>query len=323
MRYVGILVVFGCLVACHVPEQARFVSGAYEVQELDYGRCYRRLGKVATATGSLPPSNLSLDVAGEADGALAASAGSAGYRVAFPDLGFDIDVNVLWAGMAAHGNVWLAQNSQIGVAVAEGEDRRLMPGFFYGLDLRSYRSLVFVIDTSEKMCARKREPGPYGSWVQGPGRFSGKYPQVNDEALDHVVAAIAGMPLDRILSLVTSDRTIRHLVPKATAAGRQLAMEWACSLPCGGDTALGLALLRALEEKPEVIVLISNGGIAPVELFPDAAERQKFMLPMVVDPLSVLESAEWTVPIIAAALPGGEQRMRRIAELSGGAFVGL
>jgi hypothetical protein len=229
------------------------------------------------------------------------------YKVDIAGLGtFDVAIHAR-GGVEIDG-VSVAADARIGVAVAPPALRpRPVPGFVFGVDLRPYRHIVFVVDNTADMCAPT---------TAGGSRV------VLDDVIDQVIASLAGLPIDRELSLVAASGKVRQLVPRGGDAGRRVAMEWTCGLLCEGDSSMTLALVRAFDEHPDVVVLLSNGAMprpdhnGRVGAMPDLAS-------IAADPADAIARMEWTAPVIAVDVGHGvyRDRLLAIANATGGSYV--
>jgi hypothetical protein len=203
--------------------------------------------------------------------------------------------------------VSVAADARIGVAVVAPELRaRPVPGFVFGVDLRAYRHIV-VVDNTADMCeftdsAHKRV--------------------ILDDVIDQVISSLAGLPLDRRVSLVAASGNVRQLITTDGDDGRRIAMEWTCGLICEGDSSMTLALVRAFDERPDVVVLLSNGAMPPFEhngsvrTLPDLAS-------LASDPADAVTRIEYSAPVIAIDVGHGanRDRLQRIAHATGGVYV--
>lgn len=175
-------------------------------------------------------------------------------------------------------------------------------GFFFGVDLRAYKKIAFVVDAGGTMCTAS--PG-----VVLP----------IDRTTDQLVAAIAGLPSDTEVVMLGTASGVRELVPASGPDGRRAAMQWTCNLFCSGDTSLAIALLDAFAEQPDVVVVASTDGAAlssgANERYLDVDSQLYF-----ADPERVLDRVGATVPIIAIDLGRGPH-LAAIAEKTGGVVV--
>jgi hypothetical protein len=176
-------------------------------------------------------------------------------------------------------------------------------GFLFGVDLRPYKRIAFVIDSGGAMCTV--EPG-----VALP----------IDRATDQLIAAISGLPAETSFVLLGTASGIRELVPAAGDNGRRAAMQWSCNLFCSGDTSLAMALLDAFAEQPEVVVVLSTDGASYLSGQQDRGRERDLQL-FATDPERVLDRVAGAVPIIAIDLGRGSPHLAAIAAKTGGIVV--
>jgi hypothetical protein len=290
MRRVALLAL---LAACVSPSRARYLGGGYasleDSAEID-NACRRRVAQtaiepreatpvtVAPPPVAAPPAQVSTAAGGE----LTVDAGPLGrLRV------------VVRAPLAA--TVPLAQ--------LEAPPPQPVRGFLFGVDLRPYKRIAFVIDSGGAMCTV--EPGAA---------------MPIDRATDQLIAAISGLPVETSFVLLGTASGVRELVPAPGDNGRRAAMQWACNLFCSGDTSLAMALLDAFAEQPEVVVVLSTDGASYLSGQQDRGRERDLQL-YATDPERVLERVAGAVPIIAIDLGHGSAHLAAIAEKTGGIVV--
>jgi hypothetical protein len=187
------------------------------------------------------------------------------------------------------------------------EHRRTILGFVYGIDLRPYRKIAFVVDAGAQMC------------TVGASSL-GNPPLPIDEASEQLVAALAGLPAATDVVMLATSSGIRTFVPQPGASGRRAAMQWTCSLFCASDTSLAMALLTAFGEQPDVVVVLSNTGDAVAPL--DHSTRELDLQLYHADPAKVLDRVVGAVPVIAVDLARTPSTtLAVIAERTGGIHV--
>lgn len=321
------------LASCIAPETARFYGGYWSASEIDNRACHARAGSVQLVTpgGDAPPA-LVLEPS-PSDRSVAPSpppapppagrpapppppqapppqpstSANGTYKVDIAGLGsFDVAIHAQ-AGAELEG-VSVAADARIGVAVVAPALRpRPVPGFVFGVDLRPYRHIVIVVDNTADMCeftdsAHKRV--------------------ILDDVIDQVIASLSGLPLDHRVSLVAASGNVRQLITSDGDDGRRIAMEWTCGLICEGDSSMTLALVRAFDERPDAVVLLSNGAMPPFEhngsvrTLPDLAS-------IASDPADAIARMEYNAPVIAIDVGRGanRDRLQRIAHATGGVYV--
>lgn len=134
------------------------------------------------------------------------------------------------------------------------EDRGVteqIPGFVAGVDLRPYRRIAFIADTSGFMCDYPACPdGGWGRNIPAP------LLQVMGDQID---AAVSGLRPDQwfVVYVGSARRELRFL--PASAEGRELAGQLVRGQVCSGSRGVRGQLLRALEDAPDVIVLLTDG----------------------------------------------------------------
>lgn len=284
------LAILVVLAACVSPSRARYLGGGYasleDSAEID-SACRRRVAQTAiepreaTSLAVAAPVATATPVA--TGGELTVDAGPLGrLRV------------VVRAPLAA--TVPLAQ--------LELPPPQPVRGFLFGVDLRPYKRIAFVIDSGGAMCAA--EPGAA---------------LPIDRATDQLIAAISGLPAQTSFVLLGTASGVRELVPAPGDNGRRAAMQWSCNLFCSGDTSLAMALLDAFAEQPEVVVVLSTDGASYLSGQTDR-DRELDLQLYATDPERVLERVAGAVPIIAIDLGRAPSpHLAAIAEKTGGLVV--
>ncbi len=323
------------LASCVAPETARFYGGYWAASEIDNRACHARAGSVQLVTpgGDTPPALVLAPPPADPpvasppapgpqsrpmpppppppapppQGPPPSAIGGATYKVDIAGIGsFDVAVHAQ-AGAELEG-VSVAADARIGVAVVAPELRpRPVPGFVFGVDLRPYRHIVVVVDNTADMCVFT---SPDHKRV------------LLDDVIDQVITSLSGLPFDRRVSLVAASGNVRQLIASEDDNGRRTAMEWTCGLICEGDSSMTLALVRAFDERPDVVVLLSNGVMPPFEhngsvrTLPDLAS-------IASDPAEAITRMEYTSPVIAIDIGRGVQRdrLQQIAHATGGVYV--
>lgn len=312
-----VLACIALTVSCVSPSRARFLGGGYvsveEASDVD-AVCRARVAaarvepmerlQLAAPTAPVTSSGAGSGASaseGAAEGA-ADVAGGASYTLDGGPLG-QLRVDVRGAlGLGAAGTV----EAPPPVAFAQLAVPAPTPvrGFLYGVDLRVYRKIVFIVDAGGDMCST---PGAGGK------------PPI-DVAADELIAAISGLPSDTEFLMMSTAAAVRTFAPGAGDDGRRAAMQWTCNLFCIADTSLSVALLDAFGERPDVVVVLSTNGAAYQSgQGKDYLDRDLQL--SFVDPANVLERVSGSVPVIAVDLGRGSPHLAAIAERTGGVVV--
>ena len=139
------------------------------------------------------------------------------------------------------------------IRVLDDRTARLqVPGFLSGVDLRPYRRIAFIADTSAHMC-NDYQACPESAWKFGP-------PAPALKAMgDQIDAAAAGLPADQVFFVIAGDasRTMRYAA--ITPTGRSLAGQFVRGQICSGQRGVRGLFARALDDAPDVIVLLTDG----------------------------------------------------------------
>lgn len=210
------------------------------------------------------------------------------------------------------------------------EDRGVaqqIPGFVAGVDLRPYRRIAFIADTSGYMCDYPACPdGGWGRNIPAP------LLQVMGDQID---AAVSGLRPDQWFAVYAgaARRGLRFL--PASAQGRGLAGQFVRGQVCSGIRGVRRQVLDALADSADAIVLFTDGHpqrrehdryerdyencqVAPSILFcyvDDATEA--------VD-LQRLADGRPLPPVITVSLTRHDATwLRNLAEATGGVHVDL
>ena len=192
-------------------------------------------------------------------------------------------------------------------------------GFVYGVDVRAYRSIVFVVNVANhEMCDFERDPPESFSPPAEPSRLNAVGAQLR--------AGLRGLAPDARFSIIaTGGSQVAHFYPD-TSGGRAVAEHLVGALLCQGvgTGTLTWALMRAFAAHPEVIVLLGDslGEITP-ELRARVVQEAPELMPTAADPLAMVAHlpANHRVPVIAVALGRGGRDLEKLALLTGGSFV--
>jgi hypothetical protein len=134
------------------------------------------------------------------------------------------------------------------------------------------------------------------------------------------VAALAGLPPDTDITLMSTAASVRMMHPMPGDDGRRAAMQWTCNLFCIADTSLSVALLDAFSERPDVVVVLStNGGALQGGQSANVLDRDLQL--SYTDPEKILERISGAIPVIAVDLGPGSGHLAAIAQLTGGVVV--
>jgi hypothetical protein len=298
---------------CVSPSRARYLGGGYASLEDSSdieGACRARVGAAQLAPLSrielAVPSTPALSTAqvpASADGTVTAGASAqSSYVLDGGPLG-QLRVDVRGAlGLRVDASV-NAPAPPVAFAQIATPPPSPVRGFLFGVDLRVYRKIAFIVDAGGDMCTAS----------------SGQRAPV-DRAADHLVAALTGLPPDTEITLMSTAGAVRMLHPLPGDDGRRAAMQWTCNQFCIADTSLSVALLDAFSERPDVVVLMStNGGSFNGAQNANMLDRDLQL--SFTDPAKVLERVSGAVPVIAVDLGRGSAHLAAIAELTGGVVV--
>jgi hypothetical protein len=127
-----------------------------------------------------------------------------------------------------------------------------VPGFVGAVDLRAYRRIAFVADTSGYMCA-DYQPCPESAWKFGPPA-----PALKAEG-DQIDAAVAGLRPDQFFVVVGGSAWGAMRFQPVNPPGRALAGQFVRGQVCQGQRGVSNLFARALADAPDVIVLLTDG----------------------------------------------------------------
>lgn len=204
--------------------------------------------------------------------------------------------------------------------------RAQVPGFFGGVDLRGYRRVAFVADTSAPMC------NGYQTCPETPWGFGPPAPALK-AAGDQIDAAVAGMPADRFFVVVAGSAIREMRFAPMTAAGRTLAGQFVRGQVCTGNRGISNLFARALEDAPEAIVLVTDGHKMTREEIEyedrwGGCRAYPNLLRCYVDErdeqvdVGRLARGRALPPVIAVTVVRHDSRwLRNLAEATGGAYV--
>lgn len=186
-----------------------------------------------------------------------------------------------------------------------------VPGFLAGLDLRPYRSIVFVVDATGNLCETVTGKGP----VHFP----------LDRLGPALAAAVQGLSPETRFSIVWgAGGNVRQYVP-TTRDGRALAQHLASNMFCDIGWSMSWALRRAFDERPEVVVLVSElyterdfqRGCCGNPSYPRAPTA-----PTDDDVLTAVARWPDRVPVMVLSVRRRHpERLQQLAALTGGAYA--
>lgn len=247
---------------------------------------------------------------------------SGSFEVSLPWLGPSPVTGRLRAAGESTGRTRISRAAPAPMTVVEDRATRAqVPGFAAGIDLRRYRRVVFVADTSGTMCDYSSCNGNRTTSLPAP------LLQVIGDQID---AAVAGLGPDQtfVLYAGSSWREIRYA--PLTPAGRGLAGELVRGQVCTGNRGFRHQITRAAREGADVIVLFTSGGLqiqtskydtcdlAPAELYCYVNDKTE-----AVD-LANLAPGVRVPPVVAVTVQRHDARwLQNLAEATGGAYVDL
>lgn len=199
-----------------------------------------------------------------------------------------------------------------------------VPGFVHRVDLRAYARIAFVADVSGYMCDGYREcpeaeikHGPPAPFLQAEG--------------DQIDAAAAGLRPDQFFVTIAGDETRNLRYTADTWYGRTLAGQFVRGQVCSGQRGFRGLLRRALDDRPDVIVLMSDGRALTdhayedkyggCNVYPDAFHCTVDEKTEVVH-LEQLASNKTLPPVIAISVHRQQSKwMINLAEATGGVYL--
>jgi hypothetical protein len=200
-----------------------------------------------------------------------------------------------------------------------------VPGFVGGVDVRGYRNIAFVADTSGWMCHYARCPD---------GETSNNLPAPLLQAMgDQIDAAVAGLRADQTFTVYAGSAWREIRFAPTSPAGRGLAGQFVRGQVCSGARGFRGQLLRALRDRPDVVVLLSDGHIqrrrhndyershaechvAPSYLYCYVDEATE-----IVDLARIADGARLPPVITVTVARHGSLWMQHLSEATGGAYV--
>ncbi|MBN9161268.1 MAG: hypothetical protein BGO98_13075 [Myxococcales bacterium 68-20] len=201
-----------------------------------------------------------------------------------------------------------------------------VPGYVAGVDLRSYRRIAFIADTSGWMCDFAKCPD---------GNTSNNLPPPLLQAMgDQIDAAVAGLRPDQTFVVYAGSAWREIRFAPTSYAGRALAGQFVRGQVCSGARGVRGQLLRAIRgDGPDVVVVLTDGDIqrrrhndyervyeechvAPSYLYCYVDEATEL-----VDMNRIADGARLPPVIAVSVKRHGARWLQNLAEATGGAFV--
>jgi len=208
------------------------------------------------------------------------------------------------------------------------EDRAVttqIPGFVAGVDLRSYRRIAFVADTSAPLC-------DYAECPDGSTNNNLPAPILQTMG-DQIDGAVAGLGGDQWFVVHAGSAWGESRFQPANVHGRALAGQFVRGQVCSGARGVRGLLLRALADSPDVIVVLTDGSnllrkhsdyerkyeecdVAPSYLYCYVDETTE-----AVDMARIADGAELPPVIAISVQRHGATWLQNLAESTGGVYV--
>jgi hypothetical protein len=166
-------------------------------------------------------------------------------------------------------------------AVNTSRSLRLENGFFFGHDLRSEDSVVYVLDLSGSMSGRtgsvaeqigKDTAAEAGGSLLGGITGSGVANEAADSVLsmdkkvelvkDHLIASLRGLPDGAQFDVILFSDGVQHLAPTlitANTASTSLVGAFVSRLHEGGSTSLKTAIMAGLDSQAKDLLVLTDG----------------------------------------------------------------
>ena len=201
-----------------------------------------------------------------------------------------------------------------------------VPGFAAGIDLRRYRSIAFLADTSGWMCDYARCNGEEISNLPAP------LLQIMGDQID---AAVAGLRPDQrfVVYAGSAWRELRYA--PVSPGGRALAGEFVRGQVCTGARGFLNQFGRAVRENVDAIVLFTSGALQPHDapdyerMYTNCGVASTYLYCYVDDRneavnVAGLAGGARVPPVIAVTLQRHDARwLQNLAEATGGAYVDI
>jgi hypothetical protein len=183
-------------------------------------------------------------------------------------------------------------------AVATSRSLRLENGYFFGHDLRSEDSVVYVLDLSGSMSGRtgsvveqigKDSAAEAGGSILAGVTGSGVASEAADSALsmdkkvelvkDHLIASLRGLPSGARFDVILFSDGVQHLAPTlitANAASTTIVSAFVSRLQEGGSTSLKSAIMAGLDSDAKDLLVLTDGlptDSSPEEILTSVQQR--------------------------------------------------
>lgn len=203
-----------------------------------------------------------------------------------------------------------------------------IPGFVAGVDLRPYRRIAFIVDTSGYICDYARCPG---SSVD-TGNLPAPLLKIMGDQID---AAVAGLRSDQFFVVSAGSAWREITFTSLSSTGRQLAGDFVRGQVCSGAHGVRGQFLRVLPYAPEVVVLFTDGGLQmhrynDYEQKYESCEVAPSYLYCYVDDkteqltMNRFADGQRLPPVVAVTVKRhGARWLQNLAEATGGAYVDI
>lgn len=201
-----------------------------------------------------------------------------------------------------------------------------VPGFAAGIDLRRFRRIAFVADTSGWMC----------DYATCNGETTSNLPAPLLQAMgDQIDAAVAGLRPDQSFVVYAGSAWRELRFTAVNPGGRGLAGEFVRGQVCTGARGILGQFDRARKDGADVIVLFTNGYRQPRDspdyerMYTNCALQPTYLYCYVDDAtervdLARLGQGQRLPPVVAVTLVRHEAVwLKNLAQATGGAYVDL
>jgi hypothetical protein len=183
-------------------------------------------------------------------------------------------------------------------AVDTSRSLRLENGFFFGHDLRSEDSIVYVLDLSGSMSGRtgsvveqlgKDTAAEAGGSLMSGITGGGVADEATDSVLsmdkkvelvkDHLIASLRGLPDGARFDIILFSDGVQHLAPMlitANTASTSLVGAFVSRLREGGSTSLKGAIMAGLDSEAKDLLVLTDGlptDSSPEEILTSVQQR--------------------------------------------------
>jgi hypothetical protein len=252
-----------------------------------------------------------------------ATSGEADFEVELPGLG-KVTAHLQGASTSSPGVVVSSKAPRPYRVLDARAAMQQVPGFVHRVDLRAYSRIAFVADVSGYMCEGQQDcpeaeikHGPPAPFLQAQG--------------DQIDAAAAGLRPDQFFVTIAGDATRNMRYVGETWYGRTLAGQFVRGQICSGNRGFRGLLRRALEDTPEVIVLMSDGRPLTDHAYEDkygGCNAYPDSFHCSIDEkteqvhLDQLASNKTLPPVIAISVKRQQAKwMMNLAEMTGGVYL--